>query len=116
MTVQPGLCRTWSETPKTCFLTTRLNYGHSIEAPPKLFPYQNIITSIDLLKNLIHNLNYFLQYYYNGNTGQFLYWDAEQSMYLPAPDQTGGEGGKDDKKEGKDKTEKVKVAKKIAKV
>ena len=22
--VQPGLCRTWSETPKTCFLTTRL--------------------------------------------------------------------------------------------
>ena len=24
--VQPGLCRTWSETPKTGFLTTRLNY------------------------------------------------------------------------------------------
>ena len=24
MTVQPGLCRTWSETPKTGFLTTRL--------------------------------------------------------------------------------------------
>ena len=24
--VQPGLCRTWSETPKTSFLTTRLNY------------------------------------------------------------------------------------------
>ena len=24
MAVQPGLCRTWSETPKTCFLTTRL--------------------------------------------------------------------------------------------
>ena len=23
--VQPGLCRTWSETPKTGFLTTRLN-------------------------------------------------------------------------------------------
>ena len=23
--VQPGLCWTWSETPKTCFLTTRLN-------------------------------------------------------------------------------------------
>ena len=23
--VQPGLCRTWSETPKTDFLTTRLN-------------------------------------------------------------------------------------------
>ena len=24
--VQPGLCRTWSETPKTGFLTMRLNY------------------------------------------------------------------------------------------
>ena len=24
--VQPGLCRTWSETPKTGFLTSRLNY------------------------------------------------------------------------------------------
>ena len=23
---QPGFCRTWSETPKTSFLTTRLNY------------------------------------------------------------------------------------------
>ena len=26
MAVQPGLCRTWSETPKTGFLTTRLKY------------------------------------------------------------------------------------------
>ena len=25
--VQPGLCRTWSETPKTRFLTTRLIYN-----------------------------------------------------------------------------------------
>ena len=24
--VQPGLCRTWSETPKTSFLTTRLTF------------------------------------------------------------------------------------------
>ena len=24
VTVQPGLCETWSETPKTCFLRTRL--------------------------------------------------------------------------------------------
>ena len=29
--VQPGLCETWSETPKTGFLTTRLIYAsHSI--------------------------------------------------------------------------------------
>ena len=27
VTVQPGLCRTWSETPNTGFLTTRLNYN-----------------------------------------------------------------------------------------
>ena len=27
MAVQPGLCRTWSETPKTGFLTTRLILG-----------------------------------------------------------------------------------------
>ena len=27
MTVQSGLCRTWSETPKTGFLRTRLNYN-----------------------------------------------------------------------------------------
>ena len=26
MAVQPGLCRTWSETPKTGFLTTRLKF------------------------------------------------------------------------------------------
>ena len=26
VTVQPGLCQTWSETPKTGFLITRLNY------------------------------------------------------------------------------------------
>ena len=28
--VQPGLCRTWSETPKTGFLTTRLIYSQVI--------------------------------------------------------------------------------------
>ena len=27
--VQPGLCGTWSETPKTSFLTTRLNWQGS---------------------------------------------------------------------------------------
>ena len=29
MAVQPGLCRTWSETPKTGFLTTRLIFESS---------------------------------------------------------------------------------------
>ena len=28
--VQPALCQTWSETPKTGFLRTRLNYGNEI--------------------------------------------------------------------------------------
>ena len=30
LTVQPGLCQTWSETPKTGFLTTRLSYTGTI--------------------------------------------------------------------------------------
>ena len=42
-----------------------------------------------------------------------MYWDAEKSTYLPAPN--GAEGQDETKKEKKDK-EKVKVAKKIAKV
>ena len=68
---------------------------------------------------MLAGISFLLQYYYNGNTGQFLYWDAEQSTYLPAP--TGEEDKsktevKEEKKEGKDKKEKVKVAKKIAKV
>ena len=29
--VQPGLCQTWSETPKTGFLTTRLVYEQPVE-------------------------------------------------------------------------------------
>ena len=28
--VQPSLCETWSETPKTRFLTTRLKYAHHL--------------------------------------------------------------------------------------
>ena len=31
MAVQPGLCRTWSETPKTGFLGMRLNYLLSLQ-------------------------------------------------------------------------------------
>ena len=30
--VQPGLCRTWSETPKTGFLTTRLRFSYCMDA------------------------------------------------------------------------------------
>ena len=30
VTVQPGLCRTWSETPKTGFLTTRLKSNQAL--------------------------------------------------------------------------------------
>ena len=32
VTVQPGLCRTWTETPKIGFLTTRLNAEEEAEA------------------------------------------------------------------------------------
>lgn len=57
------------------------------------------------------------QYYYNAQTQQFLYWDAERQTYLPAPtgdDKGGNDEGK--KVKEKDKQDKVKVAKKIAKV
>ncbi|XP_076045392.1 RNA-binding protein 5-like isoform X2 [Oratosquilla oratoria] len=57
------------------------------------------------------------QYYYNSETGQYMYWDAEKSTYMPAPAVEDGDGKeKGDKKDKeKDKQEKVKVAKKIAK-
>ncbi|XP_069141631.1 RNA-binding protein 5-like [Argopecten irradians] len=59
------------------------------------------------------------QYFYNSQTAQFLYWDAEKSTYLPAP--TGDDNGlKEDfnekgGKKDKEKKEKVKIAKRIAK-
>ena len=68
---------------------------------------------------------WYLQYYYNGNTGQFLYWDGERQTYLPAPTGDGtnagtsGEKKEDEEKISKkerEKKEKVKIAKKIAKV
>ena len=34
--VQPGLCQTWSETPKTGFLTTRLKYMSLVTRKPVL--------------------------------------------------------------------------------
>ncbi|KAH3827993.1 RNA-binding protein 5-like isoform X2 [Dreissena polymorpha] len=59
------------------------------------------------------------QYYYNSISQQFMYWDAEQATYLPAPtdgqDTGDGKPGEGGKKEGKKEKEKVKVAKKIAK-
>ena len=56
------------------------------------------------------------QYFYNSATQRYLYWDAARSKYVPMP--TDGDqsapGGSGKKRE--DKHEKVKVAKKIAKV
>jgi RNA-binding protein 5/10 len=59
------------------------------------------------------------QYYYNPQTQQFLYWDAEKQAYLPAPvSSEDANAGKDEGKKvkEKDRQDKVKVAKKIAKV
>jgi len=69
----------------------------------------------------------YFQYYYNGQTGAFLYWDGERETYLLSPtseqqseQQLNQAVGKPDdeskSKKEKDKKEKVKVAKKIAKV
>ena len=77
---------------------------------------------------------FLFQYYYNSQTGQFLYWDGGKETYLPAPSEqqqmpapqvhqpqpteTASEKKDDDQKikKDKEKKEKVKVAKKIAKV
>lgn len=58
------------------------------------------------------------QYFYNSQTQQFLYWDTEKQSYLPAP--VSSEDSSASKEEGKkvkekDRQDKVKVAKKIAK-
>ena len=64
----------------------------------------------------------FLQYYYNSTTQEFLYWDGEKKTYLPAPTSGAAETNNseatadDDKKEKPEKKDKVKVAKRIAKV
>ena len=38
--VQPGLCRTWSETPKTGFLTTRLISSSNLSPESKMCAVQ----------------------------------------------------------------------------
>ena len=43
--VQPGLCRTWSETPKTGFLTTRLIYAFVVSCLDRM-------VSLDSYRNL----------------------------------------------------------------
>ena len=43
MAVQPGLCRTWSETPKTGFLVTRLNVLW-------IFCYSDLSSRVDTVK------------------------------------------------------------------
>ena len=64
----------------------------------------------------------FSQYYYNSTTQEFLYWDGEKKTYLPAPTSGAAETNNseatadDDKKEKPEKKDKVKVAKRIAKV
>ena len=51
MAVQPGLCGTWSETPKTGFLTTRLNFGFvyrflvlNVPVPTFCLPFITVIS------------------------------------------------------------------------
>lgn len=60
------------------------------------------------------------QYYYHSQDQVFLYWDADKRAYMAASADTKVklEEGKEDKKKDKDnnKQDKVKVAKRIAKV
>lgn len=59
------------------------------------------------------------QYYYNAEQQKFLYWDGEKQAYLPAPFNSSSDDGGgtplEKKSKEKDKQDKVKIAKKIAK-
>ncbi|GAB6021499.1 hypothetical protein CHUAL_004104 [Chamberlinius hualienensis] len=60
------------------------------------------------------------QYYYNGISQKFLYWDSEKQTYIPANSTDGDDGlGNSQSNDGtskkRDKQDKVKIAKKIAK-
>ena len=44
--VQPGLCRTWSETPKTDFLTKRLIHADNVWINPKNQASRNTIRKL----------------------------------------------------------------------
>ena len=94
------------------------NQEYPVYPPPDVSQYQYEETSgyyYDPSTGLYYDAN--TQYYYNATSGQFLYWDAENFTYLPAPngDENSTNSNDDQKKEPKDKKEKVKVAKKIAK-
>lgn len=64
---------------------------------------------------------FMLQYYYNAQSQQFLYWDGERQTYLPAPtseqaDATiDGDSTESKKDKEKEKKERVKTAKRIVK-
>ena len=66
MAVQPGLCGTWSETPKTGFLTTRLilyfSYFCSIHAYILLALVKISLFGQSLLESFIRNLSIFTAY------------------------------------------------------
>ena len=55
--VQPGLCQTWSETPKTGFLTTKLNFAVKTKTQTKWF-YHAVMPSKDEdgIANLVKTL------------------------------------------------------------
>ncbi|BFZ10470.1 hypothetical protein BsWGS_13509 [Bradybaena similaris] len=111
--------------PATLNKTVTVNgVEYPVYPPPDTSKYQYEETSgyyYDPVTHLYYDAN--SQYYYNSASGGYMYWDAEKSTYLPAPDGAtaankdtpqDNQNKKDNKEEKKDK-EKVKVAKKIAK-
>ncbi|BFZ08149.1 hypothetical protein BsWGS_11187 [Bradybaena similaris] len=111
-----------SQVPRKTVTVNGVEYP--VYPPPDTSSYQYEETSgyyYDPLTQLYYDAN--SQYYYNSSSGTYMYWDAEKSTYLPAPDNL--EASKDDsqnKKESKEEVkeekkekEKGKTAKKIAK-
>ena len=61
MPVQPGLCRTWSETPKTDFLTARLIYctgSHTAPSMQNKSQKQKTTTPIHVASTAIRHSDY----------------------------------------------------------
>ena len=61
MVVEPGLCRTWSETPKTVFLTTYMtsllgNFGVGFDTV-YMYYHQNLATSDEIIMTLSEPLH-----------------------------------------------------------
>ena len=76
-------------------------------------PFLKYFSTVHIVLNCLHCC-FCLQYYYNAQTQQYLYWDSEKQTYVPASTDTNASqndnaaAGTKDLKEPKEKKEKPK--------